>query len=590
MRKAILFLFIIFSFLVLQGNCTQLVIVATGNTHGALYSCGVCPSTKAGGLARRATLINKLRKKYKNILLLDSGKNFAGGVFDEFNQTASLNLKRSYYLSKVLGFLNYDALCLGEEEFNFGRKFLVDVIKENHLNVVASNIKNMPLNSYILKKIEKIPIFILGYVEKQVKNKEPSLEMIDFDSYFSNFVENLNTQGKHLVILLSSCDDAVLKSFLDKHSQDVPIVISSTWDLSLPPFEKYKKTLILRPAFQGKSLRLLHLEIENSEIKNYRFEEVQIKKEITPHQKIKDMLPRCFRNEDCARGGLYGECKNPGTLTSFCQYYEAQKINCKVIIPKKCVSCNMTAGEDLLKRFILGLDCTRISSDTPLANSLIKEFNVELLPAYFIEKSVQKDKGFRRVAMFLKEGKDYFYVKPTFVGGTFFVNRKSIPWRIDVFFSPFGRNSLHLVELLRGLIKKASQLHLEIHFLAQEEKNGFQTLSGKSYELEEILRCLCIKELYSYSKLLEYLSFRLKDIYSTWWQDPLMKAKLDVDKIKKCAQSKEILNSLRKNTELNRELNILLGPYILLENQEIFGISKHTKVEDILNIIKKRRR
>jgi len=250
----------------------------------------------------------------------------------------------------------------------------------------------------------------------------------------------------------------------------------------------------------------------------------------------------------------------------------------------------MTAGEDLLKNFILGLDCTRISSDTPLANSLIKEFNVELLPAYFIEKSVQKDKGFRRVAMFLKEGKDYFYVKPTFVGGTFFVNRKSIPWRIDVFFSPFGRNSSHLVELLRGLIKKAPQLHLEIHFLAQEEKNGFQTLSGKSYELEEILRCLCIKELYSYSKLLEYLSFRLKDIYSTWWQDPLMKAKLDVDKIKKCAQSKEILNSLRKNTELNRELNILLGPYILLENQEIFGISKHTKVEDILNMIKKRRR
>ncbi|MFA5096199.1 MAG: hypothetical protein WC478_02545, partial [Candidatus Omnitrophota bacterium] len=59
----------------------ELVLIYTGQTHGALYPCN-CPAEPDGGLARRATLSRQLKKQYSGSLLLDSGNFFSGGLLD----------------------------------------------------------------------------------------------------------------------------------------------------------------------------------------------------------------------------------------------------------------------------------------------------------------------------------------------------------------------------------------------------------------------------------------------------------------------------------------------------------------------------
>src|SRR3990167_6921923 len=91
-----------------------------------LYHCD-CPREPDGGVARRAALVRELRTKYPGALLLDSGNFFAGGPYDNYSQNTQLDKERSLINLQAMALMRYDALALGEAEFNFGWDFF----KEN---------------------------------------------------------------------------------------------------------------------------------------------------------------------------------------------------------------------------------------------------------------------------------------------------------------------------------------------------------------------------------------------------------------------------------------------------------------------------
>jgi hypothetical protein len=73
----------------------------------------------------------------------------------------------------------------------------------------------------------------------------------------------------------------------------------------------------------------------------------------------------------------------------------------------------------------------------------------------------------------------------------------------------------------------------------------------------------------------DYIICRAKDIDSSWWENCL--GKCDSAKIKACAQGQEGKDLLRQNSSLAKELQIMLGPACLSENQEISGCSAAKK-------------
>ena len=94
------------------GSATQITILFTNSTNGILKACPTCPNLLYGGLARRATLINEYRSKYKSMLLLDAG--------DLFPVVAPK--EQAEYVLKAMNLMGYDAMAIGDQEFNYGKE------------------------------------------------------------------------------------------------------------------------------------------------------------------------------------------------------------------------------------------------------------------------------------------------------------------------------------------------------------------------------------------------------------------------------------------------------------------------------------
>ena len=65
-----------------------------------------------GGIAQRATIIRQIRKKEKNVLLLDAG--------DIFQGTPYFNYYGGELEFKLMSKMNYDAATLGNHDFDNG--------------------------------------------------------------------------------------------------------------------------------------------------------------------------------------------------------------------------------------------------------------------------------------------------------------------------------------------------------------------------------------------------------------------------------------------------------------------------------------
>ena len=84
-----------------------------------------------GGLARMLSLINRIRKKNGNVLLLDAG--------DMFQGTPYFNYYKGELILKVMSAMGYDASTLGNHEFDNGLESIDNHIDYANFPLVNSN-------------------------------------------------------------------------------------------------------------------------------------------------------------------------------------------------------------------------------------------------------------------------------------------------------------------------------------------------------------------------------------------------------------------------------------------------------------------
>lgn len=85
-----------------------------------------------GGVARRATVIDQVRGEVDNVLLLDAGDQFQGTLF--YNQYKGAEAQ------EMMNLLGYDAMTIGNHEFDDGPGTLGSFIRGVNFPVVAANI------------------------------------------------------------------------------------------------------------------------------------------------------------------------------------------------------------------------------------------------------------------------------------------------------------------------------------------------------------------------------------------------------------------------------------------------------------------
>ena len=566
-----LFLFI-FLFIFSQSTyAKEITILYTGSTHAMIYPCS-CPIEPDGGLARRATLIKELKRKYPGALVLDSGNFFAGGLLDEYTQNTQLDMQRTLVNLKATELMKYDALTLGDDEFNFGGEFLEKNITKTGLVFLSCNIKDIKASPYIIKEFLGLKIGIIGVTNLSAMQKAGGIKFIDPKIAINQSVTELKNKGAAIVVLLSNLGESQDLSLLE-NIKGIDIIIDGYERSKGGPWTKIKDTLVLRPNWQGRRLGKVSLTIRDNKIVDHKVEELRLSDQIADNSEILSILPRCFSDNNCKKQGLLGMCQNPGSIDSRCLFSKANKINLLIITSKDCLICDTETIINFLKRQIPGLIASYLNYPDKKAKKLIKDFAISALPAYFLDKEIEKEKIFDAFKGNLELKGKFYMLKPQFSGFSYFVGRKKIKGRLDLFLSLYDKNT-------KGLLDAIKDFNPTIHFLVVEQGDKFEAASG-NLEVEEYLRGACVQKHYP-EIFWDYMSCRTKNINSSWWEDCL--GKFNTDKIVSCARGRQGALLLRENISLNKELQIMFGPTYLLDNQEIFSIKGTPKKEDLKKI------
>lgn len=143
--RGILLLLALSNIAIFAGEKVKLVILHTNDTHSQVEPTETTTSKNAdmGGYARRMGLIKKIKFEEKNVILVDAG---------DFSQgTPYFNFYNGRIEVEALNRMNYNAVNLGNHEFDNGIDTLAVILKNAKFPIVCSNynVKNTPLKGMI---------------------------------------------------------------------------------------------------------------------------------------------------------------------------------------------------------------------------------------------------------------------------------------------------------------------------------------------------------------------------------------------------------------------------------------------------------
>lgn len=246
----------------------NITILHTNDMHGHAEAFFEKKSDKGkvGGLSYMGAAIQREREKNPdNTLLLDAGDISSGGlVSDHF---------KSIPMVDAMNYLEYDAMTVGNHEFDVGMDALKDIIDHAHFPVISANIKDLsndkkPLKTkpYVIKQVGDLKVGILGLTtpEAAAMLSPRDRELIQFTSVAEAAKKNIpkmKKEGADLIIILSHLGkdgDMMLASSVD----GIDVIVGGHSHTEMKKPEKIRNTIITQAGSFGKNLGRLDLKIK----------------------------------------------------------------------------------------------------------------------------------------------------------------------------------------------------------------------------------------------------------------------------------------------------------------------------------------
>ncbi|XP_063078849.1 5'-nucleotidase isoform X2 [Engraulis encrasicolus] len=204
----------------------DLTLLHTNDVHARVEETsrdsGKCTKNPCfGGVARRHTKVTELRKTEPNVLLLDGGDQFQGTVWFNFYKGA----EAAYFMNQ----LKYDAMALGNHEFDNGWEGLVQpFLQDVECPVLSANIRAAAsiepkvAGHYLPYKIfdmgpEKVAV--VGYTSRETPALSlpgPHLIFEDEIAALQTQVDKISTLGVNKIIALGHSGFTVDKEIAEK--------------------------------------------------------------------------------------------------------------------------------------------------------------------------------------------------------------------------------------------------------------------------------------------------------------------------------------------------------------------------------------
>ena len=153
-----------------------ITVLGTTDLHGNIYPIDYYTNKPDNrGLAKIATLIARARKENPNTLLVDSGDTIQGTPLQYYHNKKNNTPRDPMML--VMSSLHYDAMTVGNHEYNFGLKVLEKARGEADFPLLSANTYDKETQKthykpYIVKEVSGVRVGILGLTTPGIPNWE----------------------------------------------------------------------------------------------------------------------------------------------------------------------------------------------------------------------------------------------------------------------------------------------------------------------------------------------------------------------------------------------------------------------------------
>ncbi|XP_076010987.1 5'-nucleotidase [Genypterus blacodes] len=192
----------------------DLVLLHTNDVHARVEETnkrsGKCTADSGScfaGVARRATMIKKIRASETNVLLLDAGDQFQGTIWFNYYKGA----EAAHFMNK----LGYDAMAFGNHEFDNGVEGLMKpFLQDIKCAILSANIKadntlaatfGASYSPYKIFTLDKEKVGVVGYTSHEtpaLSKPGPHLVFEDEVKALQVQVDKLQTLGVNKIIAL----------------------------------------------------------------------------------------------------------------------------------------------------------------------------------------------------------------------------------------------------------------------------------------------------------------------------------------------------------------------------------------------------
>lgn len=152
----------------------QITILSTTDLHGNIFPIDYYTNKPdARGLAKIASIIRQARKENPDLLLLDSGDTIQGSPLEYVHNKVNNNPPDPMMLA--MNALKFDAMTVGNHEYNFGLKVLEKARSEAKFPWLSANTYKKGTDEnhftpYLIKEVSGVRVGILGLTTPGIPN------------------------------------------------------------------------------------------------------------------------------------------------------------------------------------------------------------------------------------------------------------------------------------------------------------------------------------------------------------------------------------------------------------------------------------
>lgn len=222
-----------------EATTYRLTVLGTSDTHGNVYNWDYYRDAEYDdsahndvGVAKLAALVNKLRAEATGpVLVLDAGDTIQGTPLATYyaKQEPITSTGEKHPMARAMNVLHYDAVTLGNHEFNYGLPLLNLWIRQLGFPALAANAISVKTGKpaftpYVIKKVSlgrhapTLRVGILGLTNPgsaiwDRANVEGKIEFTDMIATAATWVPIMRARGADVVLISAHGGDSGVSSY-----------------------------------------------------------------------------------------------------------------------------------------------------------------------------------------------------------------------------------------------------------------------------------------------------------------------------------------------------------------------------------------